>query len=59
MARGCIAWVLWPTVHILYLIGFRRRLSVLTSWALDYFFQERAVRMIIPSRSLSTDPEED
>ena len=50
--RGFVAWVLWLTVHILYLIGFRRRVSVLLSWALDYFFQERAVRMIIPSRSL-------
>ncbi len=56
--HGFLAWVLWLTVHILYLIGFRRRISVLTSWAMDYLFQERAVRMIIPSRSLKREREE-
>jgi NADH dehydrogenase len=37
-------------VHIFKLIGFRNRLLVLISWALDYFFYERAVRIILPKR---------
>ena len=45
---GFPAWVLWLTVHIFKLIGFHNRLLVLISWALDYFFYERAVRIILP-----------
>jgi NADH dehydrogenase len=33
-------------VHIIQLIGFRNRLFVLTNWAWDYFFYDRAVRLI-------------
>jgi len=47
---GFPAWVLWLTVHIFKLIGFRNRLLVLINWALDYFFYERAVRIILPKR---------
>ena len=47
---GFPAWVLWLTVHIFKLIGFRNRLLVLISWALDYFFYERAQRIILPKR---------
>jgi NADH dehydrogenase len=56
LVRGFPAWVLWLTVHIFYLIGFRRRLSVLFSWGLDYFFQERSVRLILPSRAPTSEP---
>ena len=44
--RGFIAWVMWLTVHIIELIGFRNRLLVLVNWAWDYLFYERAVRLI-------------
>ena len=47
---GFPAWVLWLTVHIFKLIGFRNRLLVLINWALDYFFYERGVRIILPRR---------
>jgi NADH:ubiquinone reductase (H+-translocating) len=43
---GFPAWVVWLVVHIIQLIGFRNRLFVLTNWAWDYFFYERAVRLI-------------
>jgi NADH dehydrogenase len=46
---GFPAWILWLFVHIISLIGFRNRLFVLTDWALDYFFYERAVRLILAS----------
>lgn len=45
---GIIAWFLWLAVHIAKLIGFRNRLQVLINWAWDYFFYERAVRLIMP-----------
>jgi NADH dehydrogenase len=45
---GFPAWVLWLLVHIYKLIGFRNRLVVLINWAWDYFFYERAQRVILP-----------
>ncbi len=47
---GFSAWVLWLVVHIYNLIGFRNRLLVLINWAVDYFFYERGVRIILPGR---------
>jgi NADH dehydrogenase len=43
---GFFAWVGWLFVHIIYLIGFRNRLVVLTNWAYNYFTYDRAVRLI-------------
>lgn len=45
---GFPAWVLWLSVHLFNLIGFRNRLFVLVNWAWDYLFYERAVRLILP-----------
>lgn len=45
---GFLAWVVWLAVHLFWLIGFRNRLLVLINWAWDYFFYERAVRLINP-----------
>jgi NADH dehydrogenase len=43
---GFVAWVLWLTVHIFFLIGFRNRLFVLLSWAWSYFTFQRGARLI-------------
>jgi len=45
---GFSAWVLWLIVHLWYLIGFPNRFLVLFHWAMDYFFYERVVRLILP-----------
>ena len=47
--HGFLAWVTWLVVHIFQLIGFRNRLLVLINWAWDYFFYDRAVRLISPT----------
>lgn len=47
---GFFAWTIWLIVHILNLIGFRNRLIVIINWAWDYFFFERGVRLILPSK---------
>lgn len=44
--RGYLAWMLWLVVHIMFLIGFRNRLLVMINWMWDYFFYDRAVRLI-------------
>ncbi|NPV74842.1 MAG: NAD(P)/FAD-dependent oxidoreductase [Anaerolineae bacterium] len=47
--RGFLAWMVWLGAHILRIIGFRNRLIVLINWAWDYFFYDRAVRLIEPN----------
>lgn len=43
---GRPAWLLWLFVHIMYLVGFRNRLSVLLQWAYAYFTFQRGVRLV-------------
>lgn len=46
--RGFTAWLVWLLVHLMQLVSFRSRLLVLINWAWDYFFYDRAVRLIVP-----------
>ena len=43
---GFAGWMLWLFVHILFLIGFRNRLSVLLQWGTAYLTYQRSVRLI-------------
>ena len=43
---GRLAWFLWLFVHIMYLIGFRNRITVLIEWAYAYFTNQAGVRLI-------------
>ena len=43
---GLFGWLLWLFVHILFLVGFRNRLSVLLQWGLSYATYQRSVRLI-------------
>jgi NADH dehydrogenase len=43
---GFAGWLLWLFVHILFLIGFRNRASVLLQWAAAYLTYQRSVRLI-------------
>jgi NADH:quinone reductase (non-electrogenic) len=43
---GFAAWMLWLTVHIFYLIGFRNRFLVISQWAWVYLRNERGARLI-------------
>jgi len=45
---GILAWWIWLTAHIYFLIGFRNRLVVLIDWAEAYWSYRRAARIIIP-----------
>jgi NADH dehydrogenase len=44
--KGYIAWLAWIFIHIVQLIGFRNRLSVMLQWAVSYMTYQRAVRLI-------------
>jgi NADH dehydrogenase len=43
---GFIAWSIWLFIHIMYLVGFRNRLSVLLQWAYAYFTRQLGARLI-------------
>jgi NADH dehydrogenase len=43
---GLIAWVLWLTIHIFYLITFENRILVMLQWAWAYLAVQRRVRLI-------------
>jgi NADH dehydrogenase len=44
--KGYVAWLMWLFIHVVKLIGFRSRLSVMTQWAFAYFTYQRSVRLI-------------
>ncbi len=43
---GFFAWITWCFIHIVYLIGFRNRLSVMIEWFYHFLTGERSVRLI-------------
>lgn len=43
---GMIAWLAWLGVHLLFLVGFRSKISVLLQWAYSYFTYRRGARVI-------------
>jgi len=47
---GWLAWVLWLTVHIFFLIGFRNRLAVMLDWVWAYWTYQRSARIIVEER---------
>jgi NADH:ubiquinone reductase (H+-translocating) len=50
---GYTAWFLWLFIHIMYLVGFRNRISVMLQWAYNYIFFERGVRLITETEDAS------
>jgi NADH dehydrogenase len=48
--RGFLGWITWLVVHLYYLIGFRNRAAVLSSWGWDYLRRDRPIRLIVRSR---------
>lgn len=43
--RGVIAWLAWLFIHLLFLIGFRNKLSVLLQWAWAYIKDKPGARV--------------
>jgi NADH dehydrogenase len=54
---GFVAWVLWWSVHIMFLIGFRNRLLVMIEWAWAYITYQRSARLITGDTHLPGEPE--
>ncbi|HET6665838.1 MAG TPA: NAD(P)/FAD-dependent oxidoreductase [Intrasporangium sp.] len=43
---GFFAWVLWLAVHLLYIIGFKHRVTTLLHWAISFLGSGRAERVV-------------
>jgi NADH dehydrogenase len=50
---GWVAWWTWLFVHIMYLAGFRSRISVLFEWAYAFFTYQRGARLIVERRTVT------
>lgn len=44
--RGFVGWVSWLGLHLVYLMGFRNRLSVFVNWCWNYLTFDRASRLL-------------
>ncbi len=51
---GRLAWFAWLTLHLLWLMGFRNRISVLINWVWNYINYDRSVRIML--NDLRLDP---
>ncbi len=49
---GLPAWMTWLMVHLVFIIGFRNRVTVLFQWAWTYLFMSRGSRLITGSHEL-------
>lgn len=53
LLTGFLPWLLWLSVHLVYLPGFRNRLMVLLSWLHGYGLRDRTVRLILSAPSVN------
>ena len=47
--KGYLAWVMWLSLHLAKLVGFRNRIAAVLSWSGDYLFRDRVARLIMSS----------
>ncbi len=43
---GLLAWLAWSLVHVLFLVLFRNKVSILLSWIYNYITEQRGARLI-------------
>jgi NADH:quinone reductase (non-electrogenic) len=43
---GFPAWIVWLAVHLMFLVGFRSKFSVLMQWIYSYLTYKRGARII-------------
>jgi NADH:ubiquinone reductase (H+-translocating) len=48
--HGFLAWIVWLVLHLLWLVGFRNRVSVLVTWAWNYLTYDHANRVLLDQR---------
>lgn len=54
---GYLAWVAWLMLHLIWLMGFRNRISVFVNWVWNYLTYDRSVRIILEHKPYAPDQE--
>jgi NADH dehydrogenase len=54
-----VAWVIWLTVHLFYLVGFQNRLLVVMRWGFSFVTRGRGARLITNPRTAEVAQEAD
>ncbi len=49
---GFIAWVLWLFIHVVYLVGFKNRVTALMHWAISFIGRGRSQRTLTHQQSV-------
>lgn len=44
---GFVAWILWSTIHLLFIIGFKNKFLVGLNWGMNYITYDKGNRLII------------
>ncbi|MEM6255394.1 MAG: NAD(P)/FAD-dependent oxidoreductase [Cyanobacteria bacterium P01_D01_bin.156] len=57
LLTGFLPWLMWLSVHLVYLPGFRNRLVVLINWLHGYGRGDRAIRLIFSPTSAIHSPQ--
>ncbi|MGI8605485.1 MAG: NAD(P)/FAD-dependent oxidoreductase [Verrucomicrobiales bacterium] len=48
--RGFVAWLMWLFIHLMFLVGFRNKASVVFQWVWSYLTWQRGARIILGKR---------
>jgi NADH dehydrogenase len=59
---GFIAWLLWLVVHLMYIVGFKSRLTTLVNWSVSFVGRNRSERttsaqQVVARTRLRRDPD--
>ncbi len=52
--QGFFAWIIWMTLHLFLLIGFKNRLIVFINWIYKYFTHRQSLALLFPSLIVKT-----
>ncbi len=53
---GRLGWLMWLFLHLMYLVGFRNRVSVFVNWTWSYFTWDRSARLILEPEERKAPP---
>ena len=56
--KGWVAWMMWSTVHLFSITGFKNKFMVGINWVTKYFTYEKANRLIIRKFEIKNNPKE-
>ena len=47
--QGLVAWLIWMTLHLFLLIGFKNRMIVFINWMYQYFAHKQSLALLFPA----------